>query len=408
MNAFRRLTNDDDTQLYNIIEDNAEQIWRSPRQCVVQLNREYIFEIGKAKFRLVPRRAPSEEDEAAFAAERLDFIRQIPDEFKTLQVTLERLQALGMQSDTSTNTARSYNLRRKHPDQRKPGDEIRHARVRDLGSGGQGAVDEVVDLHTGDHLARKVCHFKVIPEWRIYEESDFKGRIKKEVDLVKKVSHDHIVPYLDHQGWQTGRLLEIFMPVYEGNLQTLLKQRRSQGKEAVQAVTDRMFYQMLLALDHVHARGIIHRDIKPENILYQGDKFLLADFGIAKVVDTSRTMAGTEWYMASEIWLNGEQTAKVDIYALGATYIECLVELPPQAERRVRWPQWRQWQRHLQTLLNQHKPHIAPMLCEVADQRPTARQLLVAFFPQPTHASLQSSYANIARSRFGMSSPPTH
>lgn len=183
------ISKDDDTQLYTIDGDSTEQIWRSPRQCVVLLNREYIFEIGNAEFRLIPRWAPSKEDEAAFAAERLDFIRQIPDESKTLQGTVAGLQALGMQSGASTNTARSYNLRRKHPDQRKPGHEIRHARVRRLGSGGQGDVDEVVDLHTGDHLARKVCHFKVIPEWRIYEESDFKGRIKKEVDLVKKVCH---------------------------------------------------------------------------------------------------------------------------------------------------------------------------------------------------------------------------
>lgn len=173
-------------------------------------------------------------------------------------------------------------------------------------------------------------------------------------------------------------------------------------------MADRMFYQMLLALDHVHARGIIHRDIKPENILYQGDKFLLTDFGIAKAVDTSRTMVGTARYMAPEIWLNGDQTAKIDIYALGATYIECVVELPPQAERRARWPHWQQWQRWLQTLVNQQEPQIARIIDEVADQRPSAHQLLFEFRPRPTHASLQSPHTNMTRSCFGVSSPPTH
>ena len=62
---------------------------------------------------------------------------------------------------------------------------------------------------------------------------------------------------------------------------------------------------MLDVLDHFHARGIIHRDIKPENILFQDDDFFLTDFGIAKPIDTAKTMAGTEWYMAPELWLNG-------------------------------------------------------------------------------------------------------
>jgi tRNA A-37 threonylcarbamoyl transferase component Bud32 len=86
------------------------------------------------------------------------------------------------------------------------------------------------------------------------------------------------------------------MPVYEGNLQTLLERVRLQGKEAVRAMTERMFYQMLLVLDHVHAHKIIHRDIKPENILFQDDDFFLTDFGIAKPIDTAETMVG--WHLS--------------------------------------------------------------------------------------------------------------
>ncbi|KAH7108887.1 kinase-like domain-containing protein, partial [Dactylonectria estremocensis] len=81
---------------------------------------------------------------------------------------------------------------------------------------------------------------------------------------------------------------------------------------------------ILLALEHVHARGIVHEDIKPQNILYQGDEFFPTDFGIAKAVDTSMTMVGTEWYMAPKLWLNGGQVEKFDEYALGAIFIECL------------------------------------------------------------------------------------
>ncbi|KAM4067316.1 kinase [Hirsutella rhossiliensis] len=350
----------DDTQLYSTCQKSSKHIDQSPRQCVVRLDSEYIFQIGSAEFRLIPRRALTEQDKAAFAAERLDFVRQIPEASKTFPFhqAIEELQALDMQSRSSETTARSYNLRRKHPDQRKPGHEITHAHLRDLGSGGQGAVDEVVDLHTGDHFARKVCQFREIPVWQIYGESDFKARIKKEVDLVKKAAHPHIVPYLGHQGWQTGRELEIFMPVYQGNFRILLQQCKLQGKEAVRVMAQSMCYQMLLALEHVHARDIIHRDIKPENILYQGDKFLLTDFGIAKFVDTSRTIVGTRRYMAPEMWMNEEQTTKIDIYALDGQI------------------SWKQSQEFLQTLAEQNAPPMASMLELQAADRPTACGLL--------------------------------
>jgi serine/threonine protein kinase len=199
------------------------------------------------------------------------------------------------------------------------------------------------------------------------------------------------------------------MPVYDGNLYQLLERLRDEEPEAVRPMTNRMLYQILDALDFVHTYNpqIIHRDIKPANILYQGDKFLLTDFGIAKVVDTLRTMAGSKWYAAPEVRQNGEQTPKVDIYGLGITFVECLEKLPPEAEREVTWQHWELWHRHLQTLLNQHKPQMAPMLADVADQRPTARDLLEAFFPQPAYA-LQGPQNGITPSSFRVSSPRTN
>ena len=115
-------------------------------------------------------------------------------------------------------------------------------------------------------------------------------------------------------------------------------------------------------------------------------------------------MAGSRWYVAPEVRQNGEQTPKVDIYGLGITFVECLVKLPSETEREVTWQHWEQWHRHLQTLLSQHEPRIAAMLADVADQRPTAHQLLRDFFP---HTSLQNAQTNTASSSFGVSSPLT-
>ena len=43
-------------------------------------------------------------------------------------------------------------------------------------------------------------------------------------------------------------------------------------------------YQLLAALSHVHARGIMHRDVKPQNVAYDhgAGTVRLLDFGLSE------------------------------------------------------------------------------------------------------------------------------
>lgn len=63
--------------------------------------------------------------------------------------------------------------------------------------------------------------------------------------------------------------------------------------------------QMLQAINHCHANGIMHRDIKPENIMLtkEDDQIRLVDFGLSKLVSAQleREVAGTPYYMAPEM-----------------------------------------------------------------------------------------------------------
>ena len=172
-------------------------------------------------------------------------------------------------------------------------------------------------------------------------------------------------------------------------------------------MTNGMLHQILLALDHVHTQGTIHRDIKPENILFRGNNFFLTDFGIAKLVDTSRTFIGTQWYAAPEVVQRSkEHTPKVDIYSLGATVVECLVDLNEEAAKRGAWEEnWQGWHKTLQLLLHDHARDYASMLADNADERPTARWLLEKLRSQPVHASSQTPQTNITWTGFGVSSP---
>lgn len=76
-------------------------------------------------------------------------------------------------------------------------------------------------------------------------------------------------------------------------------------------------------LKAAHDIGIIHRDIKPENMfISESGCYKLGDFSIAKKAVSTRTFAGTQYYMAPEIFwakANAEisYTTQADIYSFG-------------------------------------------------------------------------------------------
>src|SRR2546428_10086293 len=89
-----------------------------------------------------------------------------------------------------------------------------------------------------------------------------------------------------------------------------------------------------------HERGILHRDIKPGNILLdKNGEPHLADFGLARLVETESTLTrtkdlmGTPSYMAPEqaVGNNAQITRATDVYGLGAVLYQLLTGHPPFA-----------------------------------------------------------------------------
>ena len=154
-------------------------------------------------------------------------------------------------------------------------------------------------------------------------------RFRREIQLAAQLQHAHIVPVLASDS--ADGFLYYTMPFVAG--ETL---RERLAREGALTVDDarRLWQDILEALAHAHARGVVHRDIKPANILVDGRSALVTDFGIARAIEVagaespdvpSGFVIGTPAYMAPE-QLVGAATAAppADLYAAALVMYEML------------------------------------------------------------------------------------
>ena len=83
------------------------------------------------------------------------------------------------------------------------------------------------------------------------------------------------------------------------------------------------------ALDHAHRRGVVHRDIKPGNVMLSKDGVIkVVDFGIARLVDTSKTQTnmiiGTMAYMSPQQFHGERADQRSDVWSVGVMLYELI------------------------------------------------------------------------------------
>ena len=189
-----------------------------------------------------------------------------------------------------------------------------------VGVGGMANVYRGVDEKTGNAIAVKVLKEEFL------DNEELVRRFKNESKAISILSHPNIVKVYDVS--VTDRLQYIVMEYVDGiTLKEYLKQRGGAltWKETVYFAT-----QVLGALQHAHAKGIIHRDVKPQNIMLLADGSIkMMDFGIARFSRAqSQTVSdkaiGSVHYISPEQAKGDRTDARTDIYSVGVMLYEML------------------------------------------------------------------------------------
>ncbi len=230
----------------------------------------------------------------------------------------------------------------------------RYTLTRELGHGGMSTVFEARDVRLDRTVAVKLLDKAVTGTIGV-------ERFVREIAITARLQHPHILTLIE-SGNEDG-LVYYVMPFVGGESlrERLAREPRFPVAEAVWIARE-----VADALAYAHAQGVVHRDIKPENILISGGHALVADFGIARAIESCNVCGpstgitavglpiGTPAYMSPE-QAEGrpDVDGRSDVYSLGCVLFEMLAGRPPFMGRNAR------------TVMTQHVTTPPPALLEL-------------------------------------------
>ena len=207
-----------------------------------------------------------------------------------------------------------------------------------IGSGGMANVYKAVMLgRNGPVPAGTVVAVKVLRQ-EYTHDPELVRRFKNESKAISLLNHPNIVEVYDVS--VNDQLQYIVMEYVDG--MTLREYLNERGGKLTSRETVHFISQILKALEHAHANGVVHRDIKPQNImLLDNGQLRMMDFGIARISRAENQLLsgkamGSVHYISPEQAKGDETDCTSDIYSVGVMMYEMLSgQLPFDAEDAV-------------------------------------------------------------------------
>lgn len=198
---------------------------------------------------------------------------------------------------------------------------------RELGRGAMGIVYEGWD----PLIARRVA-LKTIRKDQLEQEDvdHLLERFRREAQVAGRLNHPNVVAVYEYGEGADG-VAFIAMEFVEGRD---LKDYFDSQIDFPLAEVVRIMGELLDALAHAHAHGIVHRDVKPANIFLVKDKNVkFCDFGIARIESSNLTQVGSVLgspaYMSPEQFLGQRVDSRSDLFSAGVILYQFLTGEKP-------------------------------------------------------------------------------
>jgi CHASE2 domain-containing sensor protein len=203
---------------------------------------------------------------------------------------------------------------------------------KELGKGAMGVVYLGKDPKIGRVVAIKTM--ALAQEFDPEELEEVKARFFREAETAGRLNHPNIVTMYD--AGEEHDLAYIAMEFLKG--QDLAPYTKPDNLLPLPQVMN-IIARVADALDYAHKQSVVHRDIKPANIMYDAetDTPKVTDFGIARIIDTSKTktglVLGTPSFMSPEQLAGKKIEGASDLFSLGVSlYQMACGKLPFQGD----------------------------------------------------------------------------
>ena len=149
-----------------------------------------------------------------------------------------------------------------------------------------------------------------------------------EVGCMGAVDHVNVVHLFESQ--VCGDELVLIVEFADaGDLRRHIKLRHHEKQYLSESEVMLLFLQILIAMEFVHSSSMLHRDLKTANILITSAGLAkIADFGFSKQYEdtvssaVAKTVCGTPYYMAPEMWKNARYSSRAEVWSLGVILYE--------------------------------------------------------------------------------------
>ncbi|MBI4293280.1 MAG: CHASE2 domain-containing protein [Betaproteobacteria bacterium] len=199
---------------------------------------------------------------------------------------------------------------------------------KELGKGAMGVVYLGRDPKIGRVVAIKTMALS--QEFEADELTEVKERFFREAETAGRLSHPNIVTIYD--AGEEHDLCYIAMELLKGkDLVPYTKPDNLLPFDKAVSIVARVAD----ALGYAHKQHIVHRDVKPANVMYEPEDDLVkvADFGIARITDSSKTktgmVLGTPSYMSPEQLSGKKVDGRSDLFSLAVTLYQLVTGTLP-------------------------------------------------------------------------------